>query len=490
MMNPYCIFPKWMSVKFLFLYCITLAVVSLLYSKYMLHFGLMFAGFMEVFVFFHFSNKFSKEWNVEKVKSSCLFERKIFWFGFWYRFFVVVVMYISFQILYGDAFGFHNADAKYYHDVACRLVDASLSGNFFSVLHEILDYTDISDMGYSVYLSFLYLISFKSIILVRIIKCLLSAYTVVLVYRIGSNQWNEIIGRLSAIFCMLWTNFAFYCGTQLKEVEMVFILALFAYIMDNNMRANRLSLWKFSPLLLLVAIMFTFRTPIAIIMVLSLLFTIIFSKKSVISYSTRIIIGSFLAILTFLTMGDKLKQETEQLIQQVQSSQQKDNMEWRGKRDNGNAFAKYAGAAVFAPLIFTIPFPTMVETREQYDVKSVNGGNFCKNIISLFTIVGVFSLLFSGNWRKNILPLLLLVGYLIVLILSVFAQSERFHQPVMPFEFMFAAYGIFKVVHGDGKRSFISRNGGLRQLVRFWMFVIFVACVAWNWFKLAGRGMI
>ena len=31
----------------------------------------------------------------------------------------------------------------------------------------------------------------------------------------------------------------------------------------------------------------------------------------------------------------------------------------------GNAFAKYAGTAVFAPLIFTIPFPTMVNTPYQ-----------------------------------------------------------------------------------------------------------------------------
>jgi hypothetical protein len=52
------------------------------------------------------------------------------------------------------------------------------------------------------------------------------------------------------------------------------------------------------------------------------------------------------------------------LLEQVQGDYQKDNMEWRGEREGGNEFAKYAGVTVFAPLIFTIPFPTFNQAQK------------------------------------------------------------------------------------------------------------------------------
>lgn len=63
--------------------------------------------------------------------------------------------------------------------------------------------------------------------------------------------------------------------------------------------------------------------------------------------------------------------------------------------------------------------------------------------------------------------------------MSTFAKSERFHQPVMPFEFMFAAYGLsIAVTKLKYKRWFT-----------YWCVLMLVACIAWNWFKLAGRGL-
>ena len=155
-------------------------------------------------------------------------------------------------------------------------------------------------------------------------------------------------------------------------------------------------------------------------------------------------------------------------------------MEWRTKRDNGNAFAKYAGKSVFAPLIFTIPFPSMVRPYEGQDVQQLlNGGNFVKNILSGFTIFAMFILLISGKWREHLLPLSFMLGYLLVLTMSIFAQSERFHQPAMPFEFMFAAYGLSVAV----------TNMKYKQWFTYWCVFMFVACIVWNWFKLAGRGL-
>jgi hypothetical protein len=106
-------------------------------------------------------------------------------------------------------------------------------------------------------------------------------------------------------------------------------------------------------------------------------------------------------------------------------------------------------------------------------------GNFIKNIMSCFTILAMVMLLMSGKWREHLLPMSFLIGYLIVLTMSVFAQAERFHQPIMPLEFMFAAYGLsIAVTKKKYKRWFT-----------YWCALMFVAVIVWNWFKLAGRGL-
>ena len=76
-------------------------------------------------------------------------------------------------------------------------------------------------------------------------------------------------------------------------------------------------------------------------------------------------------------------------------SNQSNSMAWRAERKGGNEFAKYAGAAVFAPMIFTIPFPTLVETPNQENQRMIHGGNYAKNITSAFTIFALFTLIFS-----------------------------------------------------------------------------------------------
>jgi len=88
------------------------------------------------------------------------------------------------------------------------------------------------------------------------------------------------------------------------------------------------------------------------------------------------------------------------------------------------------------------------------------------------------------------IPLAFMLGYLVVLAFSYFAQSERFHQPVMPFEMMFAAYGVSLAIQGVPIRKGIGNRGTYKRWFMYWCIAMFVAAIAWNWFKLAGRGMI
>jgi hypothetical protein len=71
-----------------------------------------------------------------------------------------------------------------------------------------------------------------------------------------------------------------------------------------------------------------------------------------------------------------------------------------------------------------------------------------------------------------------MIGYLIVVALSAFAQSERFHLPAMPVFLMFAAYGLNKFTEKEVR------------WYNYYLIFIVLAIVAWSWFKLAGRGII
>jgi hypothetical protein len=156
-------------------------------------------------------------------------------------------------------------------------------------------------------------------------------------------------------------------------------------------------------------------------------------------------------------------------------------MEWRGEREGGNEFAKYAGVTVFAPLIFTIPFPTFNQAHEgQLLQVQVSGGSFIKNILSFFVIVVMLLFLASGEWRKHVFIIAYTCAYLVVLIFSGFAQSGRFHMPIWPMLMLFAAYGV-QLARG---------NKRLRMGFVLVLILEVIACLAWNWFKLKGRGMI
>jgi hypothetical protein len=87
-------------------------------------------------------------------------------------------------------------------------------------------------------------------------------------------------------------------------------------------------------------------------------------------------------------------------------------------------------------------------------------------------------LFLNGDWRKHTLPLALMMGYLVVIAFSNFAHSERFHQPALPFELMFAAYGISQLQPKHVK------------WIDYWMVFVMIANVGWAYIKLAGRGML
>lgn len=475
--------PKRVTSWAMLTYVAAIFCCNVLFASHMLNWQWWFFGAIEVLGFFYFANRLSKQWINLK---SLHFTQKIFWMAFFLRALWVVISYVLYQHWTGTAFSIDALDEWFYDEVAHYAAEIMRNGKW-NIYRSIVDYSgaSFSDMGYPIVLTIIYWIFDDSIVIARLIKAILGAWTVVLMFKFASRNFGEQIGRITAIMCMLMPNLIYYCSMQLKEVEMVFLCILFAERADFLLRKGKLAFMPTAALMLIPALMFMFRTALAAVMVMAFFCALLFSSERVVSWGRRALLLTLALVFAgvVLTTSTSIGQDIQQMWQ-TRGSIQQANMEWRAERDVGQGmtqrFAKYAGAAVFAPMIFTIPFPTMNEVPGQENQKMIHGGNFVKNILSFFTIAALFILLFSGDWRRYVLPLAILCGYLVILVFSTFAQSERFHLPIVPFTLMFAAYGISKM----------NEVWWVKKYYPYWCALMFVASIAWNWFKLAGRGMI
>ncbi len=467
-------FPKYYTERAMSVYFALLVCVPVIFG-YPMEWYFWIFGIVEVVGFFYFAHQLPIAW---KNYSPKVFTKKIFTTALIIRVIYVVFSCWFYVEMTGTPFEFGAADVGFYNEMG-QYGHKLLSSGEWNLIEKFKQYADVglSDSGYPIYLSFVYWILDDSIYLTRILKTIWSAWTCVLVYKLASRNFGESVGRMAAIFCMLMPNFIYYCSIHLKETEMVFLIMLFAERADFSMRAKQLD-WKALIVAILAACMlFLFRTALAAVAMIALATTLMLSSRKVLSLNKKIAIGAFVVLAMFATVGNKMISEAEELINKVNSGQQDTNMEWRSNREGGNEFAKYASAAVFAPMIFTIPFPTLVETPGQQDQRMIHGGNYVKNITSAFTIFALFSLLFSGEWRKHVLIIAVCCGYLVVMTLSEFAHSERFHLPALPFSLIFAALGISCLQNKQ------------KKWYNYWLILIFVANIAWAWFKLRGRGM-
>ena len=461
-------FPKYFTSRAIYCYLITLALVSLVFMRYALPFQFILFGLAAVLVFFLFSNRLSMEWQRLSTRS---FTKKVFVTALIVRIAYVVFIYFYYIAMTGVPHAFHQADEAAYQ----ALGEIWKSYGFERMKFE-MGWMPLSDSGYPWWLGFEYLLLGTNVLPARMVKCIMDAFSCLLIYNLGKRNFGENVGRMAAIFCMLMPNMWFYCGVTLKETEMAFLVLLFAERSDLVLRSQKIKVLDMVIPVLCILVMFTFRTALAAVLFASLAAGLIFTSSKQLQMWKKILYSSVFAIWMFLTVGVEIVQETQQLWE-AKTTNQEQGMEWRSKRAGGNEFAKYASAAAFAPAIFTIPFSSMVSIENQENQMMLHGANFNKNIMSGFVIFAMFSLLLSGEWRKHVLPIALNCGYLVVLVFSNFAQSERFHFPVLALELMFAAYGI-SLMRNKHKRWYT-----------IWLVVVCAAVIGWAWIKLAGRGM-
>ena len=461
-------FPKFFSTRAVYGYFITLLLVSLVFYNYAMPFQFMLFGIVAVSVFFLYSNKLTMDWQRLAPKS---FSKKLFVVSLIIRVVYVIFIYFYYMAMTGAGHGYHPGDELLY-----QLLGSVWKEQGFEAMKWEMKFIGLSDKGYPWILGFEYLLLGTHVIPARLLKCLMSAFSCVLMYNLAKRNFGEAVGRMTGVFCMLMPNMWFYCGITLKETEMAFLTILFAERADLLLRLPKIKVTGVIIPALCILVMFTFRTALAAVMFASLAAGLIFSSSKQLVLWKKILYSSVFAIWMFLTVGVEIVQETQQLWE-GRNTNQETGMEWRSRRRGGNQFAQYATASLFAPAIFTIPFSSMVDIPNQENQMMMNGANYIKNVLSGFVIFAMFSLLFKGEWKKHVLSISLMSGYLVVLVFSNFAHAERFHFPVLAFELMFAAYGI-SLMKNKHKRWY-----------GIWLMVVGVAIIGWAWIKLAGRGM-
>lgn len=415
-----------------------------------------------------------------KMLSPVRYENKLFNVSLMIRVLYVFFIYFLNYQLYNTYYESSEGDVTWYVPISEYLAQCFRDGILNTkVLSSNL--TSLSDSGYVLYLTIINILTFGAapVIIPLILKAVWGSYTIVLLYRIAKRHFGEEVGRMAGIFCMLQFNMIWWCGSMMKETEMIFLCCAFVNYFDEILYKHTFTYKNLFLGLLFAGSLFAFRTALGLCALGSILVALMFTSSKVISKNKKFLIGTIVVTFILLFIGKSFVDEIQEVTENIQNDHQKVNMEWRSEREGGNKFAKYAGAVVFAPLIFTIPFPSMVYTfQNQEMLMQVNGGNYIKNVLSFFVIYAMFFLLFTKKWKDHVFVIAFMLSYLIALVLSEFAQSGRFHMPIIPFEMMFAAFGLSIIK----KRHLKWFNCALAME--------FVICIAWAWFKLAGRGEV
>ena len=465
-------FPKYYTSKAINYYLALLLLVSFGFYNHMMPLIWWIFGIVAVVAFFKGAPTIIRKWDrLTETK----FIKKLFWTAFLIRAAYVTAMYFIYTGLTGVPFEFEAGDVRFYHAIA-EFGAASLWDGKFNLPTQIWTQDpniDFSDMGYPVYLSVIYALTDDSILIARIIKAAWSAWTCVLIYKIATRNFDEKVGRMSAVFCMLMPNLIYYTALHLKETEMVFLVVLFIERADYLMRGKDFTFKAIMPILLLAAALFTFRTALGATALFSLFTTIFLTSKRVLKLKRKIVLGIWVVVTIGYFIGGTISTEIEQLWGAREGVKEAGFAEMQ----QTNNLVKYATGISFAPLIFVIPFPTMIHILDQQNQQLLHGGYYVKNILAFFIFITMYVVIKHKRWRDYLLLGSFVIGYLVVISFSRFAASERFHLPALPFLLILAAYGIGLM------------TPQFKKIYTYWVIFIFVAVVVWSWFKLAGRGL-
>ena len=466
-MIPYL--PKKISNTAIYLYLGALAAVTLFFFRHTMSLPFYIIGIVWVVGFFMLSSYCSIKWQDIPEKKLL---KNLFLSALGLRWAWTVFAYIFYLIQTGMPFEFSAGDAIWYYEESMGNVHANIADIW---RYLFIDAKTISDSGYVFYLSLLSKITGYSILLPRLVNGLFSAAMALLVYFLAKRNIGEEGGRMAAIFTCFMPNLIFYCGLHLKESLMVFLLVAYLERADYLLRSKRYNVFTIAIPILLAITLFTFRTVLGAAAVLAFATALVFTNTSVVGRGKRIMLIAWGALVVTTLTGGVISTE----LQSTWEDRGENQIAKRTHQTNkGNQWAKYATGTVMAPMMFVMPFPTMVDVDQQYNQQMISGGNYVRNFFGAFVLIAVFSAIFvTKNWRNLSFIGSFAIAYLGIISASGFANSERFLLPALPVLLIMAAYGVTLL------------NAKNHRFVKIWYYIVPIMAFAWAFFKLGSRGL-
>lgn len=462
-------FPKQIATKAIVLYLVALATVTLFFFSHAMSMTYIVMGVVWVMGFFLLTSYCSSRWkNVPQKQfiigvASVAFALRIVW---------VVFSYFFYLSKTGEPFEFEAADSMGYWGDGSWLSTEEWS---FVIDYLFVNRDSVSDSGYLLYLTALYKLIGPNIFITRVFKCLWSTLTVLLIYNVARRNIGEEAGRLAAVMACFMPNLIIYCGLHLKETEMLFLMVAFLERTDYLIRSRKYTVWTITVPAILLILLFTYRTVLGIAGAFAFVSALVFTSSSVIGRRKRVmlIVWVILAVLTLT--GGAIRNEVEGLWEDRESNAESKRME---RVSRGNQWAKYVTGSVMAPMMFVLPFPTMVDVDEQYNQQILSGGNYVRNFFGGFVLLALYGMLFvKKNWRDLSFLGAFVFTYLGIVSMSGFSNSERFLLPGLPVLLIMAAYGITLL------------NARNYRFIKIWYWIVPLMSILWAYFKLGSRGL-
>ena len=467
-MVPY--FPRKVATNAIITYLISLALVSVFFFRYVMLWGYIVLGITWVSAFFLLTSKWSVEWRTIPEK---YYLRHLLVLAIILRLAWMIISYFYYISATGIPFEFDAADSLGYHDEGSWFASSDWATIWDAYFGS--GYHGVSDVGYPFYLGLLYKVFGPVVIIPRIIKVFISAYTCVLLYRVTSRIVGEDMGRLAGIMCALMPNFVIYCGYHLKETEMLFLEVLFLERADHLLRTAKITFWDVLWPSLLALSLFFFRTVLGAAASFALATGVLLANyPSMRRGLRRASLVGWGILCVVVVGGGALMTEIEGYWEERDDNVAKKRLE---QTLRGNQWAQYATGTVMAPMVFVLPFSTMVNVSEQYAQQTKHSGNYIRNFMGIFALLALLECIRRKQWRNLALPLAYVASYLGVVAVSGFSNSERFLLPGMPLLIVLWCYGIATL-----------RKETFRYLSP-WCIVVVLMEVGWAFFKLGSRGL-
>ena len=427
-------------------------------------------GIIFVCGFFVLTQRYSVDWSQISSKN---YVGYVFGTAVALRIIWVIFSYYHYININGNPFEVGAADSKGYHEEAEWLAAEpwSVAFNYW------FSSGGFSDVGYPLYLTFLYKIFGPFVIVPRLIKTLWSSWMCILIYRLSTRMFDERIGRMAGIMCMLMPNLIIYCGYHLKETEMLFLITAFLERTDYLLRERKYNVWTISMPLLLAGSLFFFRTVLGAVAVFAFISSVLFANTPSMKKGTkRIAIIGWSLLCIIVAGGGTIMTEVEGYWEKRSTNSDNKRMQ---QAQRGNQWAVYATGSVMAPMVVALPFSTMVHVDDiQVGQEAKHGGNYIRNFMAFFTLIGMYEAIRQKTWRNMTLVGAYTFAYLGVISLSGFGNAERYLLPGLPGLIIMWTYGVSQL------------RAPTYRLLRYWSIIVVLMEFGWAFFKVGSRGLL